>query len=119
MGQISGTVTDPDGALVAGAEVIVANTDTGVKFQTVTTNSGRFVVPLLPPGNYQLSVSLAGFQTYQRTGLTVRTSESITLEVGLRIGELSSVVTVSGGAPLLLTKKIWRRPMRLESHNNL
>src|SRR5215469_16883116 len=65
-GTLSGTVTDPSGAVVPGAKITATNTGTGLT-RTVNTNSGgNYVIVDLPPGNYSVSVESANFQTYKR-----------------------------------------------------
>ena len=65
-GAINGTVTDPSGAVVAGASVKATNTATGVSLNTTTTSDGQFSFQDLPLGTYKISVSAAGF-TPQRS----------------------------------------------------
>ncbi|HEY2930958.1 MAG TPA: carboxypeptidase regulatory-like domain-containing protein, partial [Acidobacteriota bacterium] len=100
-GRISGTVTDPNDAVVPGVEVIVENEETGVRRQTVSDDQGRYAMPLLQPGRYRVTATLPGFRTYQRTGIIIATSESIVLDFKLELGEVQDTITVSGAAPLL------------------
>src|SRR5207253_2731126 len=62
---LSGTVTDPSGALIPGADVTVKNTATGVIFQTVTGAEGEFTVPALATGDYSVTVAAKGFKQTQ------------------------------------------------------
>ena len=62
-GSIQGTVTDPSGAIVAGATVTATNIATGVTTVHTTTDAGFYVLPLLTPGEYSVTVKAAGFQT--------------------------------------------------------
>ncbi len=100
-GRINGRVTDPARALIAGADVTATEQDTGVAHKTVTTSSGAFVVPFLPPGRYRIEVAHAGFKKYERSGIALGTNEVIPLEIELEIGRLTETVTVSEEAPLL------------------
>src|SRR5271170_1646837 len=70
-GTITGTVTDPAGAVVAGASVEVRNTDTGVLYPTVTTNTGLYTVINLPLGGYSVTVTVPGFKKFTRSGLSI------------------------------------------------
>ena len=55
-GTLTGTVADPSGAVVPGAQIILTNTETDLRYQTVTTGTGNYTVPSLPSGTYKLSV---------------------------------------------------------------
>jgi hypothetical protein len=63
-GRISGTATDPTGAIIPGVEIEIVNEETGVWRKVITDDSGRYVVPLLHPGRYRLTATLPGFRTY-------------------------------------------------------
>ena len=65
-GTISGAVTDPTGAVVAGAKVTVTETQTGTRVETVSDNAGHYPAPFLAPGDYSILVSLAGFSLTHR-----------------------------------------------------
>src|SRR6202167_5850646 len=70
-GTILGSVTDPSGAVVAGATVKVRNLATGLERTTTTSADGSYAVPELPVGSYSVTVSLAGFQTAITTSVAV------------------------------------------------
>ena len=65
-GTLLGRVTDPSGAIVAGAKVEAANVETGVRFTSTTNRSGDYIFPLLVPGSYTITVENPGFKTYSR-----------------------------------------------------
>src|SRR5919204_96308 len=69
MGTITGLVTDSTGAVIPDAVAVATNTATGVRAQTVTSNTGNYVVPSLQVGTYELSVSVTGFKTWTRSGI--------------------------------------------------
>src|ERR1700683_3561856 len=77
-GQIVGTVVDPSQAVIASATITVKNADTGLVRTAMTNATGSYVVPLLPPGPYTLSVTAAGFKTTNNTGVNVPAATSIT-----------------------------------------
>ncbi len=84
-GAISGTVLDPSGAVVAGAEVHIVNQDTGTLTRTTTTDgSGSFTATLLPVGNYTVSVASRGFQEGKFVNVAVRVTETTRMEAKLR-----------------------------------
>jgi hypothetical protein len=75
-GTVLGTVTDPTGALVAGAQVKVRNGSTGLERATVTSSDGSYSVPELPIGTYDVTVTQTGFQTFVAKGVTVDVATS-------------------------------------------
>jgi hypothetical protein len=102
-GSISGTVTDPSGAAIAGASVTLMNASTGVRQSTATDGLGAYTFPVLPVGGYVLEVSQSGFKPYRRTGIVLDTSSSLVLDVALEVGERTDAVTVSESAVHLET----------------
>src|SRR5256885_13762270 len=68
-GTISGTVSDQTGAAVPGASVAIKNVDTGIVRRLVTNEAGRYEAVALPIGTYEVTASLAGFQTFVRGGI--------------------------------------------------
>ena len=78
-GTILGTVTDPSGAVVAGAKVTVKNLGTGLERTTETSADGSYALPELPIGTYTVTVVLAGFQTFETTGVTVDIAGELSL----------------------------------------
>lgn len=70
-GTISGTVSDATGAVIPGAAVTVKNVDTGVSRSLTTNAQGRYVVPQLSPGDYEVTTTASGFQTEVRRGITL------------------------------------------------
>src|SRR5579864_4859337 len=72
---ISGSVFDATGAVVPGAAVGITEVRTGVKTATVSDESGHYNVPFLAPGEYQVSVGLAGFRPFLRSGLHLATGD--------------------------------------------
>ena len=84
-GAISGTVLDPSGAVVSGAEVRIVNQDTGSLTRTITTDAnGLFTATLLPVGNYTVNVVSPGFQEAKFINVAVRVTETTRMEARLR-----------------------------------
>jgi hypothetical protein len=102
-GTLLGRVTDPTGAVIVGAKVDAVNTATGVHFPSTTNGDGEYIVPFLLPGPYSLTAEMAGFKTYSRTGMTVRESDRITVDIVMDVGAANEKVTVTGEAPLVDT----------------
>src|SRR5215813_14298814 len=94
-GTILGTVTDPTGAVVAGAQVKVRNSSTGLERQTVTGSDGSYSVPELPIGSYDVTVTQSGFQTFVAKGVAVDVATERRVDAALKTGEVSTRVEVS------------------------
>src|ERR1700704_3076025 len=103
-GTITGTVTDPAGAVVPNTPVEVRNTDTNVAYPAQTTDTGAYTVPRLPPGPYSVSVGAAGFKKLTRTGMTVDAGQTLPLDLVLEVGSNTESVTVTAEATLLKTE---------------
>jgi hypothetical protein len=99
-----GTVTDSTGALVPGVKLIVTNTGTTFRSESVTSAEGSYYVPYLTPGNYRITAEAAGFKVYVRDGFNIRMNEMPRLDISLEVGSTSEQVTVTAAAPLLSTE---------------
>ena len=94
-GTILGTVTDPQGAVVAGAKVTVKNVGTGLERTTETSADGTYSFPELPLGTYNVTVTQTGFQTYVTTGVSVEVASERRVDASLKAGQVSTRVEVS------------------------
>ena len=101
-GDIVGRVMDGSGAVLPGATVTVENTGTRDVRTTITTETGDYVVNLLPIGNYVVRIELQGFQT-QESRLALRSGERIRVEGRLQLGSVTETVQVTAETPLLQT----------------
>ncbi|MBO0797183.1 MAG: TonB-dependent receptor [Blastocatellia bacterium] len=101
--SVSGRVIDPGGALIAGAEVSIANADTNRTLTTTTNAEGLYVFPNLPPGRYRMEVSKSGFAHSVKTDLFLHVQDAISQNFSLTVGSLEQTVTVSEGAPVIET----------------
>jgi Carboxypeptidase regulatory-like domain/TonB-dependent Receptor Plug Domain len=95
-GTILGTVTDPSGAVVAGAKVTVKNTGTGLERSAETSADGNYSLPELPIGTYSVTVVQQGFQTFVATGVTVDVAGERRVDAPLKAGQVSTRVEVAG-----------------------
>ena len=102
--QLGGSVTDPSGAVIPGANVTVTNADTGVKWETTTTAEGYYAVPALPPGAYSVTVRQDGFRTVTRSGLVLETGFKRTVDIQLAVGSVTEKVDVTAQTPLIETE---------------
>ena len=99
-GSIAGTVTDKNGAVIAGATITITNTDEGVVTGTLTTNgSGQYSAALLPVGHYSVSAEAPGFKKSQRTSVTLDVNANLTVDFGLEVGSTQETVTVTEAPP--------------------
>jgi hypothetical protein len=103
-GTITGTVSDPAGAVVASTSIQARNIETGAQYQAATTATGNYTISQMPAGTYELSVEVPGFKKYVRQGLTVLVAQTLRIDVSLEIGNASESVTVQADAPLLKTE---------------
>lgn len=100
-GGLTGTVTDPSGAVIAAATVAITNSATGIITKGTTNSTGRYVFGAVAPGNYSLEVTKAGFGTYSASGITVHIQQTPTVNIVLRPGSTTETVTVSASTPLM------------------
>ncbi|MBV9742267.1 MAG: carboxypeptidase regulatory-like domain-containing protein, partial [Acidobacteriia bacterium] len=101
--SLSGRVTDTTGAAVPAATVVVRNTGTSVSSTTLSDGEGRYTVPDLPIGSYEIQVSKTGFQTSVRTGITLTVGSAPVIDLQLAVGQASQTVTVSSEASMVET----------------
>ena len=93
---LTGSVSDPSGALVPNATVLVHSEDTNADTRTVVTNSsGDFNITNLPAGRYSVTVNIAGFQTYVASNVILNVAEKRSLDVQLKAGQVSERVEVT------------------------
>src|SRR5690349_12393924 len=76
-GTMTGTVSDPAGAVIASAAVEARNTETGALYPVASSATGNYTIAQLPSGNYELTVTVPGFKKFVRTGLTIQAAQTI------------------------------------------
>ncbi|MBI3678981.1 MAG: TonB-dependent receptor [Acidobacteria bacterium] len=108
LASLSGTVTDPTGAVIPRVTVTAIHEGTNQPASAVTNESGRYTIPSLRPGVYRVSAELSGFQTSVSTGVTLQVNQQARLDIGMKIGEVSERVTVTSEAALLETESSGR-----------
>lgn len=101
--RIIGNVTDPQGAVVPGASVLVTNVATGVTTKTTTDQQGQYQAPELPIGSYKVKVERQGFKTTETTAYTLEINQTLRVDVHLPIGTTNEIVEVSGAAATVET----------------
>ena len=102
-GSISGAVTDPNGAVIAGASVIISG-GAGQKFSVVTAESGNYRVPAIENGVYTVTISASGFKTSSIKNVKVDVATPVTVDAKLEIGSVGEVVEVTSGGEVLQTQ---------------
>jgi hypothetical protein len=99
--SLLGTVTDPSGAVVAGAKVTIVNEGTATVTVLRTNASGGYNAPALPIGFYTVITEASGFKTTRQPHVQLQTGQRVNLSVALSTGDQTESITVSGGAPLI------------------
>jgi outer membrane receptor protein involved in Fe transport len=103
-GEVTGTVRDPTGAVVANADVRVINMKTGQIREVLANESGNYDVPFLVPGIYEVQARHEGFKSATRRQVELQVGDVARVDFALELGGVTEVIEVSGGAPLLATE---------------
>src|SRR4051794_29583492 len=104
-GSVQGNITDPTGAVVAGATISAVNQETGATQETKSTGEGYYTFPILTVGTYAVKVESAGFAATTAKNVQVSVGGKLTLDVKLKVATGSDTVTVSDTAPLIETSR--------------
>lgn len=105
-GQIGGTIVDPTGAVIFGAQVRVTSRDSGVTRTVTTDNAGQWLVSGMPPGPVKVEASARGFKSLLINGASVDATQGTSLgESKLNVGAVSTTVEVTAAAPLVQTQQ--------------
>ncbi len=102
-GEIDGVVVDAQGGVLPGAEVTATHAASGFRIVRFADGAGRFFLPGLPGGRYNVSATLHGFKTTSERDIVVAAGQRLHLSLTLEIGQLTDAVTVTGATPLLQT----------------
>ena len=101
-GSIRGTVTDPSGAVVAGANVTATNVATGVATKTVTNSSGLYNFQFLTLGNYTITAMASGFDSASIGPFRLQIDQIAQIDAKLTVGTAATTVKVAAGAGAIL-----------------
>lgn len=101
---VNGVVTDPSGAAISGAKVTATDTQRGTEYSASTNSDGRYTIPNLPVGTYNVKVENPGFQTAVQPNVTLELNQVAKLDFPLQVGNVSTTVEVTGAAPVLQTE---------------
>ncbi len=102
-GTINGRVLDPSNKVIGGADILVINDATDVKYSGKTNQDGIYVVPNLPPGSYRLQVSKVGFKTLIKPDIVLNIQDALSINFTLPVGAVFEIVTVEAGASMINT----------------
>ncbi len=94
--QIAGTITDPTGAAIPAAGIIVTRRETGLERKTTSNAKGRYAVPLLPPGRYRVSAQHDNFVPVAHSGIILSADQNVRLDFSLEVGPVTEQITVEG-----------------------
>src|SRR5690242_15979398 len=100
---ILGTVRDASGAVVPNAKVVATSTQTVMRREAISGPEGRYILPLLPVGNYTLTVEAVSFKKYVRQGIILSVNENARVDVPLELGTVAESVNVTGDAVMVDT----------------
>jgi Carboxypeptidase regulatory-like domain len=103
-GQITGTVKDANGAVLARAKVKISSASTGLSRETMTNEEGSYSFPLLPVGVYAVTVEQQGFRAARKSNISINVDQIVRADFDLTIGEVSAIVEVQSGAVSLDTE---------------
>lgn len=103
--SLSGSVIDPSGRVIPGADVTVKNEGTGAEYKVITSENGTFYVPSLNAGSYKVVVQASGFKTAEVPGVTILAATPASIKpIKMEIGSRGETVTVEAGAEVLQTQ---------------
>jgi len=102
VGSISGTVQDPNGAVVPNARVVLKDEKTGLTRESTTTDGGTFLFPDLASGAYSVTVTVTGFKTELVPNISVSTSKTTDVRISLEVGQTNETVTITSDQGYLL-----------------
>src|SRR5215469_14704252 len=95
LAQLNGTISDATGGVVAKANITLLEVNTNGSYSATSSESGNYVIPNLPPGQYQLKVTFTGFAPYTQTGVELRVGQTATINVTLKVQASGENVTVT------------------------
>ncbi len=101
-GELIGTITDASAGAVSNAKITASNAATGISRETTAAEStGDYIITLLPPGTYTVTVEAAGFRKAVQNEVTLQINQRLRLDIALQVGQVSETVEVSAAPPLL------------------
>lgn len=105
-GNIIGRIIDPSGSPLPGASLTVTNEETGLAIRATSNQTGDYRAPFLAPGMYRVEAEALGFSRLSRAGVQVRATETVTLDLEMKVGQVSETVEVTADTPLLTVSDV-------------
>src|ERR1041385_644859 len=102
-GTLTGIVSDPSQAVIAGAKLKLRDEQSSSTRETVTNTDGYYTIVSIPPGRYELTVTASGFESYKQPGIVVGGGDKLNVNVSMKLGSTSNVVEVSSAVDLVTT----------------
>src|SRR5271169_6957493 len=96
--SITGTVTDPTGAAIPGAQVTLTSVEHGINRSATSNSTGDYLFAALPIGSYNLTVAASGFKRFQAKGVILRVALKDRVDVAMQVGGVNTEVTVEGAS---------------------
>jgi hypothetical protein len=102
--NIVGTITDPSGAPIKGADVVATDTERGTVWNAKTNDTGEYNLLRLPVGSYTVKVTSSGFQTVEHSPFTLVLNQTARVDIQMKVAKASTTVEVISTTPLLQTE---------------
>jgi hypothetical protein len=102
-GTVLGTITDPNGAVVQGAKIVVVNTQTNLRLETTSDNDGFFTAAFRPVGLYSVEATAPGFKKFRQDGIRLQVGQQARVDVRLSLGDVAESVSVTADAAVVET----------------
>lgn len=103
--SVSGRITDPSGAVLAGAQITMTAVETNIAHVAVADSTGNYNFPSLPIGPYSMKITAPGFQTYLQTGIRLQVNDALQINVAMKVGQVTQKVEVQADATMVQTQQ--------------
>ena len=99
--QLTGRITDAQGGVLPGVNLVITNEDTGIVRETVSTGEGTYVAPQMVPGRYRIAAKMEGFKALDRRDVVLAVGQTTNIDLQMEVGGLAETLTVTGEAALV------------------
>src|SRR5262249_48722372 len=101
--SLSGRLTDPSKAVIAGARIAAISSGTNLRYETLSNSSGEFFLPNLAPGRYRIEIEKPGFKKLVKPEVILHVQDAQAIEFEMKLGDVSETITVEAGASVVNT----------------